>query len=335
MSECDDPLNPNLQLAEPPFLRHRVSPGSRPATAQEIVLRLARIWKVVRPKTLGIFSGYGQRVIEDLLPRLEEEGLIKSLGSPLGGRKHKGKRTGERLYARVSFRPDDALYDFTSRLRCECVDPTGLRHTSGIETSGELMIPAHEYYVAEVAAWLANGFAKQGNTCLALPEQLLRKGLGWYSHDKKNSNKNYFLTPIPDAWMIFGCYSFRLEVQLSPTDPKNVIEVCESSPLREPVLYVVKDERLHRQLLPLSEQIPNFFLARFGCEADLAKIHLRYQGLVNKREFKSWAMRDYYAGEDFVRAIMKVETADRFCASYKAKTAILRADEIRASKTTA
>jgi hypothetical protein len=89
---------------------------------------------------------------------------------------------------------------------------------------------------------------------------------------------------------------FRLEVQVSDTSVKNIRDVCEASPLHEPVFYVVTSDELFQRFKPLLEEFPHFLLARL------------------------WN-QDYYARPCFAYAAMKAAKAKVFCTDYASSPA--------------
>jgi hypothetical protein len=313
MNDYSDPLDQSISVAHPPLWPNLLTGDLQLPSVEEIIFRLIAGWQVLRIKSLCGLSGYGPRTIEKILPGLVEKGWIKPLGRPTRGR---FSGVNQELYTIGPTPPTGDFLDFRPRaLRTRPLNPQNLHNESGVPTSHDLLLPAHPVYVAEAATWIAQALAKGGNPCLPVPERILRQVYGWYS-PKKEQEKKFFLTPIPDAWLIFNGRSFRLEVQISTTSADNVRVVCAGSPLGEPVLYVVTEDYLYERFSPLLEEYPFFFLVRFQNATDLTQAHSRFRDLVAKGGLQRWWMRDYYSGDAFAYAYLKAETGWKFCQNY-------------------
>ena len=315
-----DPLDRNLTIAKPPLLPDLFNEDFHAPDLPEIILRQVYGWLVVRPSTLKAFTRYGQRKIEATLPMLVKRGLLKPLGRLQNGRYHD---MGEELYTIGTEAPDRTVYTFKPRLRYESIKRGILNQPGGLISTRGLVIPMHQFYVAEVAAWLAEELAELQSPHLLVPEQVLRGEYGWYSEKSHKQKAAFFCTPVPDAWLIFVCYSLRIEVQISEVSTAKVRGICAASPLKEPVLYVVLEEGLYRRLIPLQNEIPHLFVVRFRNKDDLSKFWQWHQSLAKRGGYKLWWLRDHYAGLNFAMATMKAQAAKTFSKTYTATTAQL------------
>jgi hypothetical protein len=293
--------------ADPPLICNPSTKEISLPTTEEIVLRLTYGWMIVSCETLGALSGFSRRTIQRTLSSLEKKNWIKSLGLP-PSETQKVRR--EKLFT-VGASPDVLPYDFKPNPNITRRNPTKPHRASTLVTTEKWEVPAHEHYVTETVAWLVKGLANAGHVGLAVPEQVLRRSYGWYS-TKKDQKKRCFQTPVPDAWLIYGGFSLRVEVQISRTSDERLEAVCEGSPLKEPVLYVVDDEKMYRRLLPFLDKYDHFFLARLGNAKDLEEIKPRYQRLIKQSGFAPSGRRNHYSKPAFVYAVMNPEAAYRF-----------------------
>ena len=279
-------------------------------------------WMVVRVETLSVLSHYSRKTIERILPTLVEREWIEPLGRLPRGRR---PGSGEELYNVGPVRPDRPPFEFMPRLRCKKWEPSCLHAPNGWVTSHGLIVPNHQYCVVETAAWVVRALGIEGRIpCLAFPEKVLRGAFRWGSEKKNTTGKSYFITSIPDAWLFFGGFSVRLEVQITETSTAKVQAVCENFPLKEPVLYVFTDHDLFDRFVPLLEKIPNLFLARYGNATDLLSFNARYKDLLNKGDYKQSWMRSHYAGEGFAKALLKLDAAELFHQNFEQLALYLR-----------
>ncbi len=291
-------------------------------TSEEIILRLFYGWMYLRIQTLCDLSQFKRRTVERALASLLKKGCIRKVGRssyptyfvlPDGdpyASMGPPALSNEDIYTLGPNSPAMPPYDFRPTIECTPAKP-GTSDVHGLETSRQIVIPIHPYYVTEVAAWIARGLARNSFPCLAVPEQVLRRVYGWCSI-KKDQPRIYFKTPVPDAWLLYGPYRLRLEVQVSRTMVDKMEDVISHSPLNEPVLYVVSEESIYQSLVPLLSLYPHLFVVRMWNDADLAAVSARYQCLVKAGGFHPWWMADHYSGPQFAHAVMNPEAACLF-----------------------
>jgi hypothetical protein len=320
-----DPLDEKMMLAEP-RLGDPKEEKVRLPTAEEIILRLFYGWFVLRARTICDLSQYSHWSVLRVLSSLHKKGFIRKIGRATertytvfarvdGPTSHAIEDVDapelEDLYVLGTTFPPERPYGFRSVLEFK-PERAGIHDGSGVRTSKGIIIPAHPYYVAEVAAWIAQGLALNNFPCLATPEQVLRMEYGFCSL-KKTQPKIYFRTPVPDAWLIYGPYRLRLEVQLSKTSLYKVREVVANSPLNDPVLYVVPDGEIYESLKPLLQEYPHFLLVRLWNESELSQVPVRFKRLIDQKKYsKRWWLAKYYSEPRFVHAVMNPEAAWRF-----------------------
>jgi hypothetical protein len=312
-----NPDDRTLKTAPPVLVNNPHTGALILPTIEAIFLRQIYGWYLLRAKSLCVFSGYSLRTCERILPEMCEKGWIKSLGRPVRGRRF---RVGGEIYSMGSHAPSIPPFPSVPRLRTREYDGRKLYQDTGIVTSHGLILPAHHYCAAEAAAWITRSLWRQNQSCLVIPEQVLRKVYGWY-YEKDDQDLLYFCTRVPDAYVMVKGVGFRLEVQVSDTSVKNIRDVCEASPLHEPVFYVVTSDELFQRFKPLLEEFPHFLLARLWNQEDLGQMAIRFTALGKSGKLRRWWLRDYYARPCFAYAAMKAAKAKVFCTDYASSPA--------------
>jgi hypothetical protein len=190
-----NPDDRTLKTAPPVLVNNPHTGALILPTIEAIFLRQIYGWYLLRAKSLCVFSGYSLRTCERILPEMCEKGWIKSLGRPVRGRRF---RVGGEIYSMGSHAPSIPPFPSVPRLRTREYDGRKLYQDTGIVTSHGLILPAHHYCAAEAAAWITRSLWRQNQSCLVIPEQVLRKVYGWY-YEKDDQDLLYFCTRVPDA----------------------------------------------------------------------------------------------------------------------------------------
>ncbi len=274
----------------------------------ENILRAILNWKVASKDGLSNILGYSYRTVVEAIAYLLERKLIFEIGHLYGAL----KTTLPGLYYEkgdnnLRERPPVWVAPKKKSWKDPSLEDEKINRNTDKNSyfSEGRVLSRHVHMVFESVFWYMERLNDQGFAAIAYQESALRYQLGWYSEKtEKHQRDKFFLTEVPDAWIILDGGGIRVEVQLSADGKDEVKRRCEAAPHGEVVLYIVDRKDLYDRYYPMQKDIPNLLVARFRNEDSFRETFLRYCEMVMTKRILSWPLRNHYCKRGFAYCLV-------------------------------
>jgi hypothetical protein len=225
-----------LKLVDTPLDWKPSSEFSNPA--EEITYRVLAGLHMGTTAMMASYTYYSRRQTERANAGLTIKNLIKDLG----------RLDGEKLFVATKKKVSHET-PFICTAGAMYSSEYGHFASSPVRLNNGSRVNHHALKVAQTGQWILDFLRKKGNTkCLFYPEMILRQHLHWSSSADDSDRETYFLTTIPDAWILIGRSAIRLEVQLSRSKLDRIEAVLNDPSHPDHILYVTTSSSIAKTI---------------------------------------------------------------------------------------